>query len=152
MLESMQSLAENLADPSSQRAAFTFLGRCVSIWGQLGPAGDASNGNGESSSLPGFERFVYERLVPVAFGVLSSPQFTLKDPQMMAVSIVPLLWSTSYSRLFVDYRLSTKLPTFYTPLLALGDKKPQNSFSLCIFLRSTGPQKQLWSSRPSYEI
>lgn len=83
MLESMQNLAQNLSDASSQKAAFTFLGRCVSVWGQ-----SVSNGTGDTQSpgLPGFERFVYERLVPAAFGVLSAPQFNLKDPQMLAVS------------------------------------------------------------------
>lgn len=85
----MQNLAENLADPSSQRAAFTFLGRCVSIWGQVENVHSEPNGNAlaESHSLPGFERFVYERLIPTAFGVLSSPQFNIKDPQMLVVSL-----------------------------------------------------------------
>jgi exportin-T len=89
MLESMQSLAENLSDPSSQKAAFTFFSRCVSVWGQLAPAQTAPNGDGmnQSHGLPGFERFVYERLVPVAFRVLSAPQFNLKDPQMLVVSV-----------------------------------------------------------------
>ncbi|KAI6099576.1 hypothetical protein F5141DRAFT_963807, partial [Pisolithus sp. B1] len=37
--------------------------------------------------LPGFERFVYERLVPTAFAVLSSPQFNPKDGQMLMVML-----------------------------------------------------------------
>jgi len=87
LLESMQSLAENVSDPVSQRAAFTFLGRCVSIWGQVGPAQAGPNGNTltQSRGVPGFERFVYERLIPAAFRVLSSPQFNLKDGQMLVV-------------------------------------------------------------------
>jgi exportin-T len=87
MLESMQNLAENISDPSGERAAFTFLSRCVGVWGQPAPAQTALNGNG-THGLPGFERFVYERLVPGAFGVLSSPQFNLKDPQMLTVSAI----------------------------------------------------------------
>lgn len=89
MLESMQSLAENLSDPSSQRAAFTFLSRCVLVWGQLGPDQTTPAKGKEviqSHGLPGFERFVYERLIPGVFGVLSSPQFNLRDPQMLSVS------------------------------------------------------------------
>jgi exportin-T len=88
MLESMQGLAENFSDPSGQKAAFIFLGRCVSVWGQPGLAQGAPNGDG-SHGLPGFERFVYERLVPAAFRVLSSPQCNIKDPQILTVSIVP---------------------------------------------------------------
>jgi len=90
MLESMQSLAENLLDPSSQRAALTFLSRCVGVWGQLGPSQPVPGDNrvAQSHGLPGFERFVYERLVPGAFGVLSSPQFNLKDPQMLTVRAI----------------------------------------------------------------
>lgn len=85
----MQSLAENVSDPVSQRAAFTFLGRCVSIWGQVEPAQAEPNNNAltQSRGVPGFERFVYERLVPAAFRVLSSSQFNLKDGQMLVVSV-----------------------------------------------------------------
>lgn len=89
LLESMQNLAENVSDPVSQRAAFTFLSRCVSIWGQVESAHAEPNGNAmaQPRGVPGFERFVYERLVPAAFGVLSSPQFNLKDGQMLVVRV-----------------------------------------------------------------
>ena len=81
----MQQLAEDVNDPVSQRAAFQFLGRCVLVW--LEPA-SGSNGqaNGQSQTLPGFERYVYERLIPSAFSVLASPQFNVKDGQMLVVS------------------------------------------------------------------
>lgn len=82
----MQNLAENISDSSSQRAAFTFLGRCVSIWGSTETTAPNSKGVQEPIGLPGFERFVYERLVPAAFRVLSSPEFNLKDGQALAVS------------------------------------------------------------------
>ena len=86
LLASMQQLAEDVNDPSGQRTAFQFLGRCVTTW--LGPI-VVSNGrtNGHQQSLPGFERFVYERLIPSAFLVLSSPQFNIKDGQMLVVRI-----------------------------------------------------------------
>ncbi|KAF7968962.1 hypothetical protein HWV62_28753 [Athelia sp. TMB] len=88
LLQSMQSLSQNTTDPNSQKAAFIFLSRCVSVWAQ--PAADQSMPNGsattQSPGLPGFERFVYERLVPAAFGVLSAPGFNLKDPQILAVA------------------------------------------------------------------
>lgn len=82
----MQRLAEDVSDPPSQKVAFTFLNRCVSAWGQL-PA--SKDGQTESSSLPGFDRFIYERLVPTSFRVLSLPEFNPKDGQMMVVSIFP---------------------------------------------------------------
>lgn len=93
LLTSMEQLAEDLSDPSSQKAAFQFLGRCVAVWGQppapaAAPAG--ANGAAEpSQGLPGFERFIYDRLVPSAFKVLSSPQFNIKDGQMLTVRASP---------------------------------------------------------------
>ncbi|THH00220.1 hypothetical protein EW026_g2257 [Hermanssonia centrifuga] len=81
LLGSMQRLAEDTSDPSSQKTAVQFLSRCVSIWAQP----TMSNGDGQSQGLPGFERFVYERLVPSTFSVLSSPQFNIKDGQMLVV-------------------------------------------------------------------
>ena len=86
LLASMQRLAEDVNDPTSQRAAFQFLGRCVTTWLEpIGASPDTSNG--PSQSLPGFERFVYERLIPAAFAVLSSSQFNVKDGQMLVVSL-----------------------------------------------------------------
>ena len=86
MLEIMHNLAHNSAEPSSQRAAFTFLSRCVSVWGAPPAAPNANGGEHESQGLPGFERFVYESLVPSAFNVLSSPEFNIKDGQALGVS------------------------------------------------------------------
>jgi exportin-T len=84
----MQHLSEDVSDPVSQKAAFTFLCRCVSIWGQpLLPVVTANgNGQAESHGLPGFESFIYERLIPTAFRVPSLPEFNLKDGQMLVVS------------------------------------------------------------------
>jgi exportin-T len=77
----MQRLAEDVSDPPSQKVAFAFLNKCVSTWGQ--PSND---GQTAQDGLPGFERFIYERLVPTAFRVPSLPEFNLKDGQMMVVS------------------------------------------------------------------
>jgi exportin-T len=91
----MQRLAEDVSDPPSQKAAFTFLNRCVSTWGQP-PA--SKDGQAGSNSLPGFDRFIYERLVPTAFRVLSLPEFNPKDGQMMVVStILQCYWSFGQS-------------------------------------------------------
>jgi len=89
LLETMQRLAEDISDPSSQKAAFVFLGRCVPAWGQLDNPSSAGNQNGPESqeALPGFEQFIYQRLVPTAFRVPSLPAFNLKDGQMLSVRV-----------------------------------------------------------------
>lgn len=82
----MQQLAEDVADPASEKAAVSFLSRCVTVWGQS--ANNAATGNEEyNESLPGFERFIYERLIPTAFRVPAMPNFNLKDGQMTVVSL-----------------------------------------------------------------
>ncbi|KAH6913077.1 KapM protein [Coprinopsis sp. MPI-PUGE-AT-0042] len=84
LLGTMLQLVEDVSDPASQKAALAFFGRCVQVWGQ--PAGtQAQNGSEAGASLPGFERFIYERLVPTAFGVMALPNFNPKDGQMMVV-------------------------------------------------------------------
>ena len=76
-------LAEDDSDPVAQRIAFSFLGRCVQVWGQANTAnGDAAQA---SQSLPGFESFIYDRLVPLAIAVPSRPSFNVKDGQMLVV-------------------------------------------------------------------
>lgn len=67
------------ADPTVQRLAFTFLGRCVSVWG---PQTGQADGSG---TLPGFERLIYDRLIPLAFQVPSSQTFNLRDGQILVV-------------------------------------------------------------------
>ncbi|KAH7913226.1 armadillo-type protein [Hygrophoropsis aurantiaca] len=84
LLESMRRFAEEVSDPGSQKTAFAFFGRCVHVWCQ--PASETPGSTGqESQALPGFEQYIYNRLLPVAFSVLSSPQFNIKDPQMSMV-------------------------------------------------------------------
>jgi hypothetical protein len=73
----MQQLIEDVSDPGSQKVAVIFLSRCVTAWG-----GESN----EDESLPGFDRFIYERLIPTAFRVPSLPGFNPKDGQMMVVS------------------------------------------------------------------
>jgi exportin-T len=47
--------------------------------------------NGHGATLPGFEQFVYERVVPLAFQVASSPSFNLKDGQTLLVNTPRIL-------------------------------------------------------------
>ena len=80
LLESMLRLAEDPSDPTSEKAAFSFLGRCMTVWAE------PPKTPGAQQVLPGFERFIYERVVPTAFAVLSLPQFNIKDGQIVVVS------------------------------------------------------------------
>lgn len=77
-------IAQDFSDNNGQKLAFSLLSRTITVWGQPGPR---SNGtlNEDSTQIPGFDRFVYEQLVPVTFQVPSSPQFNVKDGQMMVV-------------------------------------------------------------------
>ncbi|TFK40342.1 KapM protein [Crucibulum laeve] len=84
LIESMQGLAEDMSDPASQKAALTFLSRCVTLWGQPATSG-TENSSEQGDGLPGFETFIYQRLVPTAFRVVSSPDFNIKDGQMVVV-------------------------------------------------------------------
>lgn len=109
LLSSMQSFAEDIGDPSSQKAAFTFLGRSVMVWAQ-----PETNGTTQGQeTLPGFERFVYERLVPIAFSIPSLPSFNIKDGQMLVVSAFTHMFARTYakivSRCYMKLALSSRL-------------------------------------------
>lgn len=81
----MLQLASDGSDTQSQRAAFGFLSKSVGVWGR--PSSDATNGEviTGSQGVPGFERFVYDNVVPTAFAVLSQPELNIKDGQVLVV-------------------------------------------------------------------
>lgn len=90
-MDMMQRFVEDVSDPANQKVAIIFFSRCVTVWGQSLPEspGSASNGHhGQSQDLPGFERFIYERLIPTAFLVPAQPNFNPKDGQMIVVRLV----------------------------------------------------------------
>lgn len=135
----MQQLAEDVNDPASQRAAFQFLGRCATTW--LEPiAGSNGQTNGQAQSLPGFERFVYERLIPSAFSVLAMPQFNIKDGQMLVVSYIVLIATaqtpTAIFRFCMRYATSCKLCPRHAA------KRRSNSSQRSSSLRRVGLQKR----------
>ena len=84
LIETLLRLAEDISDPASQRTAITFLGRSVAVWGQ--PILQGPGGAKAQEGLPGFETFIYDRLVPAMFLVPSQPGFNAKDGQMTTVS------------------------------------------------------------------
>jgi len=85
LLQSMLQLAGDTSDTQSQRVAFGFLSKSVGIWGQ--PLSDVTDGEVVPSpqGVPGFERFIYEGVVPTAFAVLSQPELNVKDGQVIVV-------------------------------------------------------------------
>ncbi|KAL0575167.1 pre-tRNA nuclear export protein, partial [Marasmius crinis-equi] len=90
LMETMRILAEDTTDPPNEKAAFTFLSRCVTAWAQPTPPAPTSNGNTNHNplndmALPGYERYIYERFVPSAFRVPSTPSLNLKDGQVTVV-------------------------------------------------------------------
>lgn len=150
----MQRLAEDVGDPPSQKAAFTFLNRAVTIWGQPTPSisGVKADDQNEYDGLPGFEQVIYERIVPTAFGVPSLPEFNLRDGQMMVVSkchpspesfrnFYPLC-ARSYMKLPICFKLSARR----------GVQSRITTSYLSSFHPKTGPQLRLWISLPSYGI
>ncbi|KAG6879880.1 pre-tRNA nuclear export protein [Termitomyces sp. T32_za158] len=76
LIDSLRQQAEDVSDSSSQKVALTFLNKGVNVWGQL-------NSDSIQEGLPGFELFIYERLVPSIFRIPSSVGFNIKDGQMM---------------------------------------------------------------------
>lgn len=84
----MQQLIEDISDPGSQKVVVIFLSRCVTVWGRE-----------TNQALPGFDRFIYERLVPTAFRVPSLPGFNTKDGQMMVASIFQIFIFLSYTEI-----------------------------------------------------
>lgn len=87
LISSIQQVAEDISEPGSQKAALLFLTRCVAAYGQLATGGSAQNIGTQqpSAGLPGFERIIYEQLVPTVFRVPASPDINLKDGQVTVV-------------------------------------------------------------------
>jgi hypothetical protein len=134
----MLQLAGDGSDTQSQRVAFTFLGKSVSVWGQ--PSSDTTNGDvvPGSQGVPGFERFIYDNVVPTAFAVLSRPELNIKDGQVLVVRLIRsflLRFLTPY------FRSSKKLPVFCKRLGKSGERKRTNSSSPSFYLPKTGPQR-----------
>lgn len=115
LMESMLGQAEDLLDASSQKAAFAFFNKCVGVWGK--PVGEGGGGGSDvdQEGLPGFDRFIYERIIPLAFRVASSPNFNLKDGQVVVVRR-PFLYIShilTQSTLFFLVRLFKRFVIYY---------------------------------------
>jgi len=84
-------MAQDFSDNNGQKLAISFLSKAVTVWGQ--PPGGTNGNEVASQPIPGFEGFIYEQLVPLAFKIPSSSDFNPKDGQMMVVSVGILICS-----------------------------------------------------------
>ncbi|KAF8638342.1 hypothetical protein AX17_002362 [Amanita inopinata Kibby_2008] len=112
LIENMDQIAQDISDSASQKSAISFLNRSVAIWGQ--PVAVPVDGNAQEG-LPGFETFIYDRLIPVAFRVPSLPGFNVKDGQMTTVlheiaNLLQTICKTRGSETY-NYLLSVFLPS-----------------------------------------
>ena len=108
VLSALLSIANDCSDVNSQRLAFNFLSKSVIAWGtSTDPAAALSvftdsafsekskavaNGNGTTThasaktdrvlqAMPGYENFIYQRLMPACFEVPADPKFNMRSGQ-----------------------------------------------------------------------
>ena len=140
----MLQLAGDVSDPPSQKAAFTFLSKSVGVWGQPLPDGTAGEIEPGSQGVPGFERFVYENVVPTAFAVLSLPELNIKDGQVLVVRkfLFIYLWMTSNTSLQVLQEIAGLLQT-------IGKVRGQEAYT---FFVSVFLPAQNWPTETALEF
>ncbi|KAH8831825.1 armadillo-type protein [Flagelloscypha sp. PMI_526] len=78
-LDAVQRIGQDTSDAQASRSAFLFLERTILAWGNVGEAVEGGQ------ELPGFDRVIYERIVPTAFSVPNSPDLNIKDGGVMTV-------------------------------------------------------------------
>lgn len=112
VLSSLVTMALDASDPVSSKLAFAFLAKSIIVWGTSPEAAAApsvfaesaqitsgkpganaianghANGAVAAQALPGFENFVYERLLPMCFEVPGKPEFKPKDGLYQLVSFI----------------------------------------------------------------
>lgn len=103
VLQSLLALTQEYGDPRSQRLAFSFFAKSVIAWG-MSPADNVfaesamselskavANGTAHATNqyavprdqraaqaLPGYENFIYQRLLPACFNVPANSKFQIK--------------------------------------------------------------------------
>lgn len=87
------SIATDFSDPPSQKSAWTLLARFTTHFGKT-PAqfeitaaerAAAELPPEEFNPIPGYEGFIYDRLIPLAFELPNQPDFNVKDGQSLQV-------------------------------------------------------------------
>ncbi|WVQ79178.1 exportin-T [Cryptococcus sp. DSM 104549] len=146
VLTTLFALAQDFADASSQRLAFGFFSRSVIAWGTSAEAASrpsvfaesalsaqskmVANGTAQPTNqhaipkeqrakqaLPGYENFIYQRLLPAAFEVPANPQFNIRGGQLLTYEAANLVRNTVQARgqEAIDYMLNDLLPKLNCP-------------------------------------
>lgn len=98
ILNNVIGFASTSSDPICQRLAFGILAKAITAWatnpGAVAVPVAANNGPGgvpplvpTTQVIPGFEGFIYDRLIPLAFEIPTNPTFKIKDGQAQLVSV-----------------------------------------------------------------
>lgn len=146
LLSALMDLATNSDDALSQRLAFSFFAKSIVAWGtsakavrepsvfaesamsvlsQKVAAGLAAPTNQHAitkeqraeRALPGYETFVYQRLVPIVFSVPAEPSFNIRGAQPVLYEMAMVLRNTVQARgqEAIDYLLNDLLPKLGCP-------------------------------------
>lgn len=146
LLSALMDLATNSDDSLSQRLAFSFFAKSIVAWGtsmkavqepsvfadsamsalsQKVAAGLAQPTNQHTISkeqraeraLPGYETFVYQRLVPIVFSVPADPSFNIRGAQPVLYEMAMVLRNTVQARgqEGIDFLLNDMLPKIGCP-------------------------------------
>lgn len=108
-----------MSDPASAKLALSFLGRSAVAFAQ---APDAPGAQPKPNTpvvpvqvnvVPGYQSFIYERLVPLAFTIPASPSFNIKDGQVLTVSVYSISTCESCSKVSIGYNGNWSTPPTY---------------------------------------
>ncbi|WWC92796.1 uncharacterized protein L201_007755 [Kwoniella dendrophila CBS 6074] len=146
VLTTLLGLTQDCSDPGSQRFAFGFFARSVIAWGTSPEAaaqpsvfadsalsamskavanGSAAATNQHSiakedrakQALPGYENFIYQRLLPACFEVPARKEFNIRGSTLTLFEMAGLVRSTAQARgqEAIDFLLSDLLPRLGCP-------------------------------------
>ncbi|WWC73701.1 exportin-T [Kwoniella pini CBS 10737] len=146
LLTTLLTLAQDCSDPGSQRFAFGFFARSVIAWGTSPEAAArppvfaetamsnlskaVANGNAAATNqhaiakedrakqaLPGYENFIYQRLLPACFEVPAQKDFKIRSSTLTLHEMAGLVRSTAQARgqEAIDYMNTDLLPRLGCP-------------------------------------
>ncbi|KAF7327748.1 Exportin-T [Mycena kentingensis (nom. inval.)] len=113
LMANMLQIGSDLSDPVCQRGALQFIVRTISIWGL--PTTSDGSGPSATKGLPGFEEYIYKRILPAVFQIPSLADFSLKEPAHAQVlnevaNVLQAIFKARGTEAY-DYFLSAFLPS-----------------------------------------
>ena len=104
VLQSIFIGAIDSKNPSLQKLSFAVLTKMIELWAGSAVSAITTTGLTHHMPLAGFDRFVYEQIVPLCFRQLHNPEFDFKDAQFsMVAAEIGLLLKVSYLRIGTDF-------------------------------------------------